>query len=92
MAVFKNTGLHKTGMGNSISWGLFNEGCTVFPFDLSPDLCSGFHLHPAKTGDVRVQVAWEEGLPNPITFFAYLEYDEINEKKDGSIEMTSNLV
>lgn len=90
--VFKNTGMFKTGMGNSITWGMFNAGCTIFPFDLSPDLCSGFHLHPADTGTVRVQLGWGEPLTAPITVFAYLEFDELDEKKDGSMEMTSTLI
>ena len=76
-AIFMNTGAYRTDRGNCITLRAFQDGSTVFPFDLSPDLCNRFHLHESKTGDITVELAWETPLTHPITVIAHTSYDEV---------------
>lgn len=81
--VFKNTGTFRTNRGNCITLQHFRDGCTVFPFDLTPDMCNGAHLHVAKSGDIGVEIGWKTALPNPITILVHLSYDEVYIHKKG---------
>ena len=75
--IFMNTGKYRVNRSNVVTEDQFCGGATVFPFDLNPDLCNGYHLHPSKPGVGEIEVAWEEALAEPITILVHTTYDEV---------------
>ena len=72
-----NTGRWRTEVGNSISPETFEQGCTLFPWDLTPDLCCGYHTHAGKEGVVEVELAWEKPLEEQLTVLIFTCKDQI---------------
>lgn len=75
--LFKNTGKMNISSGNCVSLKDFRSGMSVFPFDFSPDLCNGNHMHVSKEGEISLELAWATPLRTPITILVYLVYNEI---------------
>ena len=75
--MLENTGKVNQSHSVLISKSRFADGYAVFPFDLSPDLCNGAHLHESKVGDIEVQLEWREPLAEPITVLVHLNYEQI---------------
>lgn len=66
--VHNNTGIH-------INYEKFNKGYLFIPFDLSPDLCNGYHTHFKKKGTIQAEFTFRESLENPIAIYALANYD-----------------
>ena len=80
-SLFLGTGLHNLNQGNGISREAYNNGYTIFCFDLTPDLSAseGTHFNLVKNGSVRVDVRFEKPLEETVNCLLYLEYDSILE-------------
>lgn len=52
--LFDNTGIKNSDYANMITYDLFKGGCTLISFDLTPDACSGDHLHPPENGTISI--------------------------------------
>lgn len=72
-----NTGRWRTEVGNSIIPATFERGCTLFPWDLTPDHCCGYHMHAGKEGVVEVELAWDKPLEEQITVLIFTCKDQI---------------
>ena len=86
--LFQNSGTQKINRGNLMTYNRFIRDYTMFPFDLSPDFCNGFHTHEATTGMLEVDVRCE-ALANPTQCMVYCAYDmELALYADGKHEMS----
>lgn len=75
--MFLNTGAYRINRGNCISLKQFQNGLTLFPFDLSPDLCNGLHVHEGRDGHIGIELTWAEPLAESVTVFAYCAFDVV---------------
>ena len=67
----------RANAGDQITAELFKSGCTIFPLDLTPDRCAGFHRHDIGSGTISVNATFNAGLTNNITVILYAcYYDE----------------
>jgi hypothetical protein len=74
---FDNVGIRANNIGN-ISPALWAAGCTIFAFDLSPDLCNGYHWHKREHGgSMCLEMRFAEGLPRGVTILMYAVYDAL---------------
>jgi len=87
--LFMNTGKYRVNAGNSIRDDQFRDGCTLFPFDLTPDMCNGFHLHAGNQGTLHLQLGWSSPTTQAITVLVYSAFDQVvfagNDKVEVSI-------
>jgi len=65
--------------GNQISRADFSQGYSLFAFDLSPDLSEGGHLSLLRKGNLKVELKFGAGLPNPVIVLVYAEFDNLIE-------------
>ncbi len=75
--LFKNTGKFRTNETNLIDRATFIHGCTIFPFDLTPDQCNGHHIHGGSEGTLELDLGWSVALPRPITILVYMTADQV---------------
>lgn len=75
--LFRNTGKYRINSGNCISWDAFEGGCAIYPFDLTPDQCNGFHTHAGKEGTVDIEIEWNAAQVVPLTVLAYIASDQV---------------
>lgn len=87
--MFENTGAEEADKGNVVSWQAFQGGCTIWPFDLTPDKCNSAHNHQALTGQIDLNVEWREPLPHPIYVLYEKVYPKvvINDKQKGIVSI-----
>lgn len=74
-ALYDNIGVHTGDTNISISREAFKEGMTFFAYDLTPDLCNGWHIHdiPGRTLDLELQ--FREPLAAPINLIVYASFE-----------------
>ena len=65
--------------GNGITPEMYKGGCTLYAFDLTPDLCSADHYSLLKDGSLDLDVQLKTSIADSITFVFYLEFDNIIE-------------
>lgn len=75
--LLNNTGRFKTPYGNGITMDTFELGCTLFPFDLTADACSSYHLHGGKEGILEIELEWKTALVDQITVVVMTSKDQI---------------
>ena len=49
----------------------FNDGCTIFGFDLSPDNCGSYHVHKDERGSMNIELQWNTPTSSPISIIVY---------------------
>jgi len=75
---YDNTGIVTNNLGNGVQPELWAGGATIFAFDLSPDLCNGYHWHKrAHGGSMCLEMRFAEGLPKGVTVLMYAIYDAL---------------
>ncbi len=77
LELFKNTGKYHLNERNLVSYGGFANGCTIFPFDLTPDQCNGYHIHGGQEGVLELDIEWKNPLPTPISILVYMTGDQV---------------
>jgi hypothetical protein len=55
----------------------FKQGHTIYGFDLTPDMCTGPHVHPHKYGALRLEAHFSEPLTTPVNVILYAEFDNL---------------
>lgn len=73
-SIFTGTGIHHENESLSITPQLFKQGCTLFVWDLTPDLCGSDHLHPRKQGTLNLELRWKEALSETINVIIYSSF------------------
>jgi hypothetical protein len=74
-ALFDSTGYSHGNGGNVISMKAFSQGNTFLAFDLTPDLCNGWHLHEERNGTIDIELSFKEELDESINLIVYSTYD-----------------
>lgn len=79
--LFSGTGIHFSDTGNNISRQSYNDGYTLFAFDLTPDLSasSASHWNLVKSGSVRIEVRFDKATEENLNLVLYAEYDNLLE-------------
>ena len=75
--LFDNLGILHDDVGNAITPEYYKNNMNFYAFDLSPDLCNGFHFHPHQTGSIDVEVKMSTALTKPVTLMAFATYNMI---------------
>jgi hypothetical protein len=77
MSLFK--GLNKTiyERGHDISYDEYQNGFTLYAFNLTPDLCDGDDFTTFVTGSLDISLKFEKPLDKTVEAIIYLEYDNI---------------
>lgn len=75
MTLFSHTGILFDDKGLDISLSDYQNGYTIFAFDLTPDMSDGDHLELMKRGDIRLHVKFAKALPEAITILAIGEFE-----------------
>ncbi|KAG8238383.1 hypothetical protein J437_LFUL018337 [Ladona fulva] len=78
---FSGTGIHFLNEGNAISREAYPHGYCLTAFDLTPDLSSNLHSHwnLVRQGSLRLDVRFEQALPDTLTCVIYADFDNIIE-------------
>jgi len=88
-----NTGFEGTDKSNCITYQQYTNGCTIFPHDLTPDLCNSAHLHPSEVGPMVAKFDWKGNGPMiPITIFAYMVYDAALTHKPSEMYFQTHVI
>ena len=91
-SLFRNTGSLKMDRGNLLSLVKWCGGQTLFAWDLTPDMCNGFHLHNSGTGTIELALEWRQGLTNPITVLVYMTFDECYTRAAGETDFEREVI
>ena len=73
--LFDNIGIAHNDLGNDVSLKHFESGCTLCAFDLSPDKCNGFHCHPRLTGNIDINLQFEDAFAAAVYVVIMATYD-----------------
>jgi hypothetical protein len=74
-----NVGISHENESNCIDLERFKTNSTIFAYDLSGDLCNGFHKHPPSSGFIDIELHFKNALTENITVIVYGTYDEVCE-------------
>jgi len=85
--LFDHTGVGTGNITNNITPALFKSGLSLFPFDLTPDRCVGYHNHKKITGNIDLELKFEKALPVGVTCLAFGSLDDLIE-----LDATRNVV
>ena len=55
----------------------YNNGFTLFAFDLTPDLDKGGYFHLVKQGNLRLELHFKTALTAIINVVVYAEFDNV---------------
>lgn len=78
--MLQNLGAFRTGKPSLITKSRWLDGYTIFPFDLSPDNCGGYHIHQGAEGTLELEARCGTGAPaQACTAMVYMVWDmELN--------------
>ena len=74
--VFDEIGIRTNNTGNNLTAEEFKDGCNFYPFDLSPDKCSGWHDHLDLAGNLDFRVQFKAPTTTAITMIIMSTYDD----------------
>jgi hypothetical protein len=77
--LFQGTNKLLKDQGVLISREDYAGGYSLFAFDLSPDASDDAHLNPIQTGSIRLELQFENPLPNTVNLVVYSEWDSMFE-------------
>ena len=85
------TGIDKLSEGNFINRTEYENGYTLFAYDLTSDLCSGNHFDLVKQGNLSLNIIFKTALPKAVSIIMYMEYQkliEINKSRQVILDYT----
>lgn len=74
--VFDEIGVRTNNTGNNLTAEEYKDGSNFYPFDLSPDKCSGWHDHLDLAGNLDFRVQFKKPTPFAITMVIMSTYDD----------------
>lgn len=79
-SLFEGSGIYFADTGNTIPIEEYPWGYCLTAFDLTPDLsCNDPHWNLIKSGVLRVEIRFNNPLPNPTTLVVFGEFDNVIE-------------
>jgi hypothetical protein len=85
---FDNLGIHHDDVGNAVTMEKYKDGMNLYAFDLSPDLCNGFHSHPVKIGNLDILIKLSANMTESHHLFMMAIYNAvINIDKDQKVSV-----
>ena len=91
-ALYDNIGMNTPGddIGCGINVDDFVAGSTLFAFDLTNDLCNGYHYHDPISGTIDCEILFSRPLQHSISLVCYMAFDSvISLSKDRSVNILS---
>lgn len=84
-ALYDNIGVLTSTNGPGITRGMYNNGYTLFAWDLTPDGCNGWHIHEQENGKtVDLDLQFEAAIPDAVNVVIYATYETgIRINKEG---------
>jgi hypothetical protein len=73
--LFDNIGILTGNKNNMMTPKYYCKGMTLFAFDLTPDLCGGYHCHTRKTGAIDLDVKFATPLTDAVNVIVASTYD-----------------
>ena len=70
-----NTPADDTGCGINVED--FISGSTLFAFDLTNDLCNGYHYHDPISGTIDCEILFSRPLQHSISLICYMTFDTV---------------
>jgi hypothetical protein len=84
--LYDNIGTQIADSGPDITREMFQDGYTLFAWDITPDRCNGWHHHEFMPGEVSVDLRFSEPLPVPINVLFYGSFEtQLSIKKDLTV-------
>ena len=77
--MFAGTGKMFQDEGNDVTQEDFGQGYSLFAFDLSPDVSDGSHFNFVQKGNLRVEMHFDQPLPQMIKVVFYGEFETVLE-------------
>lgn len=71
-----NIGIAHDNGTNSISPEEWAKNSNLWVYDLTPDLCNSFHLHKTETGNIDLDIAFEDATTKNIQMIVYASFNE----------------
>ncbi len=73
------SGINRAGLdwGNEITKDDFIGGYGLYSFDLTPEKCYGDHFNVLKKGNLRIKLSFQEPVASVLSFYIYMEYDNM---------------
>ena len=66
-----NLGIHHENETNCITRTEFMNNTCFWPFDLTPDMCNGFHVHKTKQGNMDLSLGFKEATTENLHMLVY---------------------
>ena len=89
ISLFQGSGKYRRDEGLDFDRQEYEQGFTLFAYDLSPDLSEEGYFNLAKEGSIRVELKFSNALPNTINVVAFAEFEtiiELNREKQVLID------
>ena len=77
--MFAGTGKMFQDEGNDVTRDDFGQGYSLFAFDLTPDVCDGSHFNLVQKGNLRVEMHFDQPLPQTVNIVVYGEFETVLE-------------
>lgn len=74
--LYMGTGVIDTSSGLDIDLDCFNQGHTIYCFDLTPDLCDG-SFSQTRFGNLRLELRFDTATQSPLNCLTYFEFDNV---------------
>ena len=71
-----NCGVSHDNGTNCITPEEWAKNSNLWVFDLTPDLCNSFHLHKTETGNIDLDIAFDDATTKNIQMIVYASFNE----------------
>lgn len=74
--LLNNIGVNTSNTGPLVTFDLFKRGCTLFAFDLTPDMCGEFHKHIQDKGSIALELSFSRATTYAATAVIYSSFHD----------------
>jgi hypothetical protein len=91
-ALYDNIGIHTTDSSVGVSKEEFKSGTTLFAYDLTPDMCNGWHIHDIQGGSIDLEMSFSAALTKAMSVIVYASFETaITIDKDHHVSANFNM-
>lgn len=70
-------GVDQTHLDNGVTPEMFTNGSALYGFDMTPDQCNNYHIHPTNEGVLDIDIELEEDDKEAITVLVYATFNSV---------------